>query len=228
MTATWISLLFYLLLAFFAVGGANLMRHKVIANDRRLGILTNKPWTGDKAGQDVSKELALPDEPIKSYEVYDHPAPPILVLRSSMPSAPTGYGWELYVTTNDEGNPALRLSMLDLKTSTVIDAIEADLVIVRRWKYAAPDTYASFYRRVQEKCATEITGYQTVGSGFQSQRWPKYGQDPTEMLGKVMMANLITPMVDWARLITLRYIVDHPDETKCNYVLLESPEGVPA
>ena len=228
MTATWISIVIYLFVPLVAVIGTLFVRKKAIAQGRYAQLTTNKPWAGDKSGQDVSKELALPDEPIKSYEVYDHPAPPILVLRSSMPSAPTGYGWELYVTTNDEGNPALRLSMLDLKTSTVIDAIEADLVIVRRWKYAAPDTYASFYRRVQEKCATEITGYQTVGSGFQSQRWPKYGQDPTEMLGKVMMANLITPMVDWARLITLRYIVDHPDETKCNYVLLESPEGVPA
>lgn len=37
-----------------------------------------------------------------------------------------------------------------------------------------------------------------------------------------MMANLITPMVDWAALLTLRYIVDHPDETKCNYMLIEA------
>lgn len=223
MTATIFSCIIYALAIIFASGGALFVRHKVLTSEKPLDfdLMPLCP-------PHISKELALPEEPIKSYETYDHPAPPILVLRSSLPSAPIGYGWEMYVSTNEDDNPALRLSMLDLKTSAVIDAIEADLVIVRRWKYAAPDTYASFYRRVREKCATEVSGYQTAGSGFESRRWPKYDKDPTEMLGKVMLANLITPMIDWARLITLRYIVDHPDETKCNYVLIESTEGVNA
>jgi hypothetical protein len=186
-------------------------------------------WSGDVAGQNVGKELALPEQPVKTYESWDHPAPPILVLSASLPSAPIGYGWEIVVVSNEAGNPALRLAMLDLATATVVDAIEADLVILRRWKYAADDTYADFYRRAEAQARAEVTGWRNYGDSLRGGwRQPIYDKDPNELMGKVMMANLITPVVDWARLITLRYIVDHPDETKCNYVLIESTEGVNA
>lgn len=177
----------------------------------------------------VGKELAIPKEPVKSYELYGHPAPPILVLSASLPSAPIGYGWELTTAINTEGNPALRLAMLDLKTTTVIDAIEGDLVVIRRWKYAKADTYADFYRRAEEQERAKITGYERDPfdhgiSSYLRDRRPIYGADPAKLLGKVMLANLITPMVDWASLLVLRYIVEHPDETKVNYILLESNE----
>ena len=185
----------------------------------------------DKTNSDIAdsigKELALPNEVPPVYETYDHPAPPIALLGASLPTAPLGYGWEIHVVPNEEENPALRLAMLDLSTSTVIDAIEADLVVVRRWKYAADDTYASFYRRAEQQAKQEITGYKESGGYNRHRREPIFNDDPSKMLGKVMMANLITPMVDWARLITLRYIVNNPDEAKCNYMLIES-EGVPA
>lgn len=173
------------------------------------------------ASQSCSKELALPEDPVPVYELYDHPAPPIALLGASLPTAPIGYGWEIHILPNDEGNPALRLAMLDLKTSMVIDAIEGDLVIVRRWKYANDDTYASFYRRAKDQVAKEVTGFQVTDKYGRGGNLI-YGKDPQEFMGKVMMANLITPMVDWARLITLRYIVEHPDETKCNYMLIEN------
>jgi hypothetical protein len=119
------------------------------------------------------------------------------------------------------------LAMLDLKTTTVIDAIEGDLVVIRKWKYAKDDTYADFYRRAEDQERSKITGYER--DPFEnyvspSYRRPIYGADPAKLLGKVMLANLITPMVDWASLLVLRYIVEHPDETKVNYILLESNE----
>lgn len=179
-------------------------------------------------GATISNELAIPEDPQPIYELYDHPAPPIPLLGASLPSAPLGYGWEIHIVPNDEGNPALRLAMLDLKTSTVIDAIEGDLIILRRWKYANDDTYAAFYRRAEAQARKEIVGYNISGTGPYRHNEPIYNDDPSKLLGKVMMANLITPMVDWARLITLRYIVDHPDESKCNYMLIENMEEASA
>ena len=178
-------------------------------------------FDADGAKRSPGTELAIPVDPEPVYELYGHPAPPIPLLGASLPSAPLGYGWEIHVVPNDDGNPALRLAMLDLKTSAVIDAIEGDMVIVRRWKYANDETYASFYRRAEAQSAKEIVGREK--SDISGMGWRTiYNTDHTQILGKVMMGNLITPMVDWARLITLRYIVDHPDESKCNYMLIES------
>lgn len=202
----------------------------VASRAARMGILGM--WVPDRQAVaqgkaelfSASMELAVPHPDPPVYELYDHPAPPIPLLGASLPQAPIGYGWEIHVVPNEADNPALRLAMLDLKTSTVIDAIEADLVILRRWKYAADDTYPAFYRRAEAQARKEIVGHKTHGSGSYRHTTPIYNDDPSKMLGKVMMANLITPMVDWARLITLRYIVDHPDETKCNYMLIENME----
>lgn len=170
-----------------------------------------------------STELAIPDGPV--YEEFGHPGPPIPLLAASLPQAPIGYGWEIIVVTNEVGNPALRCALLNLRTNQVEDALEADLVIVRRWKYAADDTYASFYRQAK---AQVMRGYDPTPQriGPRDVYSPK-PPDTTKILGKVMMANLITPMVDWARLLVLKYIVAYPDETKCNYMLIES-EGVAA
>ena len=165
---------------------------------------------------------------------YGHPAAPIALLGASLPQAPTGYGWEIVAVTNEDDNPALRLAMLDLKTSTVVDAIERDMVIVRKWQWAEDDTYAAFYRRAHAIEQTEYAGkYNKAMDDYYDQRRymisydrpPKKPEIPTpdgKLAGKVMMANLITPMVDWAALLTLRYIVEHPDDTKCNYMLIES------
>ncbi|MBB3752533.1 hypothetical protein FHT44_005045 [Mycolicibacterium sp. BK634] len=174
------------------------------------------------------KELALPEPDAPVYELYDHPGPPIPLLAASLPTAPIGYGWEIVVVTNEAGNPALRCAMLNLRTNMVEDALEADLVIARRWKYANDETYASFYRRAQAsvpKRRRQVSRGITMGYADYVYEAPT-GEDINKMLGKVMMANLITPMVDWARLLVLRYIVEHPDETKCNYMLVESEEFV--
>lgn len=175
----------------------------------------------------ASKELAVPEEekapPV--FELYGHPGPPIQILAAALPQAPIGYGWEIHVVPNEDRNPVLRLAMLNLRTSAVQDEIEADLVIVRRWKYANDDTYAAFYRRAEQIAKTTITNHKY--DDFARRHTPVYGKSPEKEKGKVMMANLITPMVDWATLITLRYITDNPDETKCNYMLIESPEKEP-
>lgn len=231
----WISSTLPVLAALWSVfvaktGKLNPLR-PIAARASRMGILgmwmpeAKAIRCSNGTGETIGKELALPEEPVPVYELYDHPAPPIPLLGASLPTAPIGYGWEITTMINESGNPALRLAMLDLATTTVIDAIEGDLVIVRRWKYADDDTYAAFYRRAEAKVAKQITGYEIIerGNYFPSGGPnPIYGKDPQELLGKVMMANLITPMVDWARLITLRYIVNNPDETKCNYMLLEN------
>lgn len=179
----------------------------------------------------ASKELALPEEPVKSYESYDHPAPPIPLLAASLCQAPIGYGWEITTTLNKDDNPALRLAMLDLRTSIEVDAIEQDMVIVRKWQWADDDTYAAFYRRAneieQKECDAQYTQrYESwrsiyMYSPFDEKPRPERGTPCGKLAGKVMMANLITPMADWAVLLTLRYIVEHPDDTKCNYMLIE-------
>lgn len=164
------------------------------------------------------KELALPEDPVPVYELYGHPAPPIPLLGSALPQAPIGYGWEIVTLLNPNNDPVLRLSLLDLKTAKEMDAIEADLTVVRRWRYAKPDTYAMYYRRAEQICRGEVTGWLNRGHG----REPVYGKDPNELKGKVMMANLITPLVDWASMLALKFIVEHPDETKFNYMLVEA------
>lgn len=170
-----------------------------------------------------------PYVPPKTYETYDHPAPPIALLGASLCGAPLGYGWEITAVINDAGNPALRLAMLDLKTTTEVDVIERDMIIVRKWQYADDDTYAAFYRRAkaieQIECDLDYEFNLSI-----HQRWHGSGPiarlTPTgELPGKVMMANLITPIVDWAALLTLRYIIENPDETRCNYMLIESMGG---
>lgn len=177
---------------------------------------------GERQLFQASKDLAVPEQK-KTYEMFDHPAAPIMVLSAALPSAPTGYGWEMTTAPNEHGNPALRLSLLSLAAdTTAVESIEADLVVVRRWKYAAPDTYAAFYRRAEEQANKTIIGVQYRGPGWHD---PTYAS-PTKVQGEVMMANLITPLVDWARLVTLRYIVENPDPTKVNYVLIPAPEGV--
>ncbi len=179
--------------------------------------------SGVKVG--ASKELALPADvtapPV--YESYDHPAPPILLLGTSLPKAPLGYGWEITTEPGGpEGNPHLKLSLLDLKHSVEVESIETDLVVARRWKYAADETYAQYYRKVENKARETITGYRHTDWGS---RIPVYDTDATKAQGKVMMANLITPMVDWARVLVLRYIVERPDETKTNYMLISSEDS---
>lgn len=203
-------------------------KHKTRKEAIRHRNKESKEW-------DSSKALAIPEEPPKVYESYDHPAPPIALLGASVCRAPVGYGWEITAVTNEAGNPALRLAMLDLKTSTIVDAIERDMVIVRRWQYADDDTYAAFYRRAEaieakkrdhEYYAAVKVYNENLGFTFgHYQKYPTRFKPDGKLAGKVMMANLITPMVDWAALLTLRYIVEHPDDTKCNYMLIESMEG---
>jgi len=200
-----------------------------IKDDKPIASKKSNPLS---SGMHKSTELAVPDpEPVK-YEMYGHPAPPIALLGASLPQAPLGYGWEITTVINDDGNPALRLALLDLKTITEVDAIEQDLVVVRKWKYANDDTYAAFYRRAIEiedrECEKiykakyehwrEMSRYDHYGYA----KCPEKPRPDGKLAGKVMMANLITPMVDWAALLTLRYFVNNPDETKCNYMLIEA------
>lgn len=187
----------------------------------------------EKAGEAAKSPLndIAPYQPPKVYETYDHPAAPVALLGASLCRAPLGYGWEITTTINQDENPALRLAMLDLKTTTEVDVIERDMVIVRKWQYADDDTYAAFYRRAKE-IETIETDAQANSNPWIYDKSGKYVQNRNyqpaikgNLAGRVMMANLITPMVDWAALLTLRYIVENPDETKCNYMLIESMGG---
>lgn len=229
--------LLYLLPPGACVGVVYIIRHnylKSLVSDSKFKPLPKQDWIGDDvAGQQVGKEIAAytasPPKP-KVYESFGHPAPPILLLKASMPSAPIGYAWEITTGINDAGNPALKLAMLNMKTGLVIDSIEGDLVIIRRWTYAKDDTYADFYRRCEEKDRVAILNEQMAWRQSAERQWERQMQSIPEfksqtekglLAGKVMLANLITPIVDWAALITLRYIVEHPDEKKCNYELIE-------
>lgn len=221
--------------------GVSIATVYIIRREHRKSLVSDPKFKPvPKRVEDVSDQLELyqePPEKPKVYESFGHPAPPILLLKASMPSAPIGYAWEITTGLNDEGHPALKLAFMDMKTGLVIDSIEGDLVIIRKWRYAKDDTYADFYRRCEEQDRVAVREeklkwensveyaydrqMRSMSRSYYDPPMFKPKTEPGLLAGKVMLANLITPIVDWASLITLRYIVEHPTRDTCTYELIE-------
>lgn len=171
-------------------------------------------------------ELDIPKEKPPVFDTYGHPAPPIPLLASSVPTAPTGFRWEITVHNEDDA-PTLKLAMLHVVAGEVA-TIEADLTVARHWKYAPDDTYAMLYRKAGRRVTDDLLAKYQAREYAVSRAFPPViiaKPDPNEAVerekGKVMMANLIDPMVDWARVLTLRYITNNPDPDTCQYMLVK-------
>ncbi|MBO0676751.1 hypothetical protein JRC04_04665 [Mycolicibacterium sp. S2-37] len=154
------------------------------------------------AKKKASAEIAIPDPNEPVYDTYGHPYAPIPELSAKLPAPPSNYSWEIMATTSAHGSPALRLSLLDLRTSEASDFIERDLVVIRRWRYANDDTFAAFYRRAAEMDAWDVS------------RGPV-------TIRKVFYAHLIGPMADWASAIAATKAVTEPPALVSGYKLIE-------
>lgn len=151
---------------------------------------------------DKPSTAIAPREPEPVYDTYGHPWPPIPELAAKLPRPPANYSWEITAELNDYGSPALRLSMLDLRTAEVGDFIERDLVVIRRWRYANDDTFASFYRRAAGDNRT----------------------DAVKRCRKVFYAHLLAPMADWAKTVAVSKSITEPPGLTTNYKLIEGSQ----
>lgn len=75
-------------------------------------------------------------------ERYGHPLPVIATLRSSLPKAPVGYAWEVFVRDGESGAPFLNLRIIDLTTGEPVAHTSKDLVHDDDWPWAR--TYREF------------------------------------------------------------------------------------
>ncbi|WP_242604630.1 hypothetical protein [Mycobacteroides abscessus] len=69
-------------------------------------------------------------------ERYGHPLPVIATLRSSLPEAPVGYAWEVFVRHGENGAPFLNLRIIDSTTAQPVACTSKDLVHDEYWPWA--------------------------------------------------------------------------------------------
>ena len=178
---------FFIVIAFAAV---------VLGIEQHQAILTalqrHLHQRAVKVAERVGTEVAV-REPEPVYETYGHPWAPLPELKAKLPPPPANHSWEIAVGINTHNSPALRLSLLDLRTTETSDFIERDLVVIRRWRYADNDTFASFYRRAGDEVRCR----------------------------KVFYAHLLAPMADWAKTVAVTKSVVEPPALTTSYLLVE-------